>query len=120
MEISSIFYNLRFIFKDTKWTKQFDQLFGVSFLVIRSIATIGFVSVLIGNKFDIVLAPFITLFCILNIYWGSLIVRKFMEMIPNKKKPKSKSKLSLKTTTVLSSSFIFLIIVYNRYYTKYE
>jgi len=120
MEISSIFYNLRFVFKDTKWSKQFDQLFGASFLVIRSIATIGFINVLIGNRFDLLMAPFIILFCVLNIYWGYLIVKKLIELMSKSKnkskdKTKEKEKLSLKTITLTTTAVMFLILIYNRF-----
>jgi hypothetical protein len=76
MEITSMFNSVRLFLNDTKFKHFGSVLFGVIFLGIRTLATVGIYYDVIHNKYYVPISVFAVMITMLNVTWCSMIIQK--------------------------------------------
>ena len=81
-EVSTFFFSIRTLLLGTRYENISTKLFGLSFLIFRSIQTIGFTFELYKNSYFFLFAPVWVVLTALNIHWGYLITSKVVTLEP--------------------------------------
>lgn len=75
-ELSTIVNNIRILLRSTKYEYTGNVIFGLTFITSRTVAVIGSYYELINNVYFIYTMPICVSICLLNVFWGNMIIRK--------------------------------------------
>ena len=79
-EITTVLNVVRTYFTKTKYEQFFNILFGISFIVIRTIVGILLYYELFNNSYFKIVSPFVFIITALNVNWMSMIINKARQL----------------------------------------